>query len=138
MARPFRGQPGGILSLDALVEEHGEAIEYDIIAHGLRLRHLGSDVLSWRDLRAIIKWLPSGSALSRALDPSGQHWQLNQHLLADMVDSLRWLVWAKTEDARHGRGRPDPVPRPGVKSGRERIGTAVSIDRMNEFLDWSG
>ncbi|MFI6042281.1 DUF5361 domain-containing protein [Nocardia sp. NPDC051321] len=104
----------------------------------MRLSQLGTEVLGWRELKAIVKWLPADSALFRAMSPDGNHWQLTQHLLADMTDSLRWLVWAKTEDARNGRNRPERVPRPGVKSDRERIGTAVELGEMNEFLDWGG
>ncbi|MGV9676206.1 DUF5361 domain-containing protein [Nocardia sp. NPDC003482] len=136
MAVPLGGRPGGILSLDALLEEHGEAIEYDLITLGLRLSQLGEASLSWRDLRAIVRWLPADSALSRAANPEEHRWQLTQQLLADMTESLRWLVWSKTEDGARGRNMPDRIPRPGVRSHRERIGTAVDIDRMNDFLDW--
>ncbi|WP_052372591.1 DUF5361 domain-containing protein [Nocardia otitidiscaviarum] len=62
-------------------------------------------------------------------------WGLKEMLLADMVDSLRWLVWAKTKDAQKGRNRPKPVPRPGVAKP-ERIGEKASIADMNEFLGW--
>lgn len=93
-------------------------------------------MLGWRELKAIIRWLPAESALFRAMNPDSYRWQLDQFLLADITDSLRWLVWAKTDDARNGRNRPELVPRPGVKSSRERIGTATGIGEMNEFLNW--
>lgn len=137
MAHPLGSQPGGILSLDALVDEHSEAIEFDLITLGLRLRQLGTDVLGWSDLKAIVKCLPAQSALFRSMHPEAQHWQLEQYLLADMADCLRWLVWAKTDDARQGRNRPEPIPRPGMKSSRERVGTATGLDQMAEFLHWS-
>ncbi|MEU2256170.1 DUF5361 domain-containing protein [Nocardia xishanensis] len=85
----------------------------------------------------IVKCLPIDSALFRTMYPDHHRWQLNQHLLADVADSLRWMVWSKSEDAQQGRGRPEPIQRPGVKSNRERVGTAVGIDQMNRFLDWS-
>lgn len=62
-------------------------------------------------------------------------WGLPEMLAADIADSLRWLMWAKTPDAPKGRNRPKPIPRPGVK-GPERIGTATAIAEMNKFLDW--
>ncbi|TQM29861.1 DUF5361 domain-containing protein [Nocardia bhagyanarayanae] len=136
MANPFGGRPGGILSLDALLEEHTEAIEYDLITIGLRLRMLGTDDLSWRDLKALIKQAPADSALARSVYGEDHQWQLGQHLLADMADSLRWLVWSKTKAAQDGRDRPEPIPRPGVTRGVERIGTAASIEAMNDFLTW--
>ncbi|MEV0356368.1 DUF5361 domain-containing protein [Nocardia sp. NPDC050697] len=109
-----------------------------MITLGLRLRQLGTDDLSWRDLKVVVQGLPVGSALFRATHPDQHRWQLTEHLLADVADSLRWLVWAKSDDAQHGRGRPQPIRRPGVQDNRERVGTAVGIDQMNGFLNWSG
>lgn len=62
-------------------------------------------------------------------------WGLTEMLLADIVDSQRWQVWAKTKDGHKGRNRPKPVPRPGVPKP-ERIGVQASIADMNEFLGW--
>ncbi|MFC9966339.1 DUF5361 domain-containing protein [Nocardia ignorata] len=57
-------------------------------------------------------------------------------LMADIADSLRWLRWAKSKDAKHGRP-PKPIPRPGVNTGVEKLGTdPVPIAEMNEFLGW--
>lgn len=57
-------------------------------------------------------------------------------LAADIADSLRWLMWAKTKDAQKNRNPPAPIPRPGI-AGPERIGDEpVSLADMNEFLDW--
>ena len=138
MARPLGSEPGGILGREALLEEHGEAVEFDLIARGLRLRQLGTDVLSWRDLLAIIRWLPTDSALLRSMNPDADRWKLSQYLLADMTESLRWLMWSKTSDGQQGRNRPQPITRPGMKPDRERLGTATAIDQMNTFLEWGG
>ena len=40
-------------------------------------------------------------------------WADAEYIAAYMADLLAWLRWAKTEDAQHGRGMPDPLPRPG-------------------------
>ncbi|MGW2662802.1 DUF5361 domain-containing protein [Nocardia tengchongensis] len=136
MAYSLGDQPGGILSLAALLEEHSEAIEYDLIVLGLRLRDLGCPAFSWRDLKAIVNQASPDSALVRARFPEQQPWQLSQMLLADLVDTVRWVAWTKSTDARHNRNRPDPIPRPGIKSAVERIGTAVSAVDMNRFLGW--
>ncbi len=71
----------------------------------------------------------------RAQFPNDWRWQLSEQLLADAVESLRWLVWAKTKDAQHKRNMPKPIPRPGV-AGPERLGTAAPLDDMNAFLGW--
>lgn len=109
-------------------------MQADLIDRGLRLRHLGTEALTWADLNAVITCLPTESATFRAVTPDWM-WGVPEMLAADIADSLRWLVWAKTDDARKNRNRPKPVPRPGIK-GPERIGTRTSIADMNEFLDW--
>lgn len=72
----------------------------------------------------------------RAVSPDTWQWQLGEHLLADIADSLRWLVWSKTTAAQHNRNRPEPIPRPGVHAERERIGTATPLEEMNALLGW--
>ncbi|MGN2635339.1 DUF5361 domain-containing protein [Nocardia takedensis] len=92
--------------------------------------------MTWRDLKVVVACAPPDSALSRARRPDDHQWQLGQHLLADIADSLRWLVWAKTKDAQRGRNRPDRIPRPGLKSTAERYGSAAPLTDMNDFLGW--
>lgn len=60
-----------------------------------------------------MKHSPVESALVRAREPERSRWGVAEYLLAVIADSLRWLVWAKTKDAKRGRNRPKPVPRPG-------------------------
>ncbi|WP_067532091.1 DUF5361 domain-containing protein [Nocardia crassostreae] len=73
----------------------------------------------------------------RTLYPDQHQWPLEAQLLAEAVDTVRWLAWKKTDDARNGRNRPERIQRPGVGTDRERVGTATGVDRMNEFLGWS-
>ncbi|MFE3051605.1 DUF5361 domain-containing protein [Nocardia sp. NPDC059239] len=138
MAQALRYRSGGIVGLASLIDAYSEAIESDLIDRGLRLRQLGTDTLSWRDLKSVIAWAPAQSAIGRAIDPDSALWGLNEHLLADVADSLHWLVWAKTEDARKQppRNRPQQIPRPGVDNDRDRIGTPMSPEDMDAFLGW--
>lgn len=48
--------------------------------------------------------------------PDQVGWTLTNQLLASIVDVLRWLQWAKTEDGSKGRNMPEPIERPGVKA----------------------
>lgn len=61
-----------------------------------------------------MKHLPETSAYWRAREPEKARWGVSEYLLAAIADSLRWLVWAKTKDAKRNRNRPKPVPRPGA------------------------
>ncbi|MBL1072957.1 hypothetical protein JK358_00950 [Nocardia sp. 2] len=92
--------------------------------------------MTWNDLKAVIRWSPASSALTLATRPEDHRWQLDQHLLADIADSLRWLAWSKTTDARNGRNMPQRIQRPGVKPTTERIGSATKLADMQEFLGW--
>lgn len=139
MDRAFGYHAGGIVSLDVLIEAYRIPIEFDLIDRGLRLRDLGTDALTWGDLWAICKWAPTTSALARALHPEIGEWQLGEQLLADVADSLHWLVWSKTKDAqRSGARPPNRIPRPGVVDEHERIGTTqMSPAEMDKFLGWN-
>lgn len=86
--------------------------------------------LSWRRLGVLVRHLPPESATKTALrnaapeedlqqavsDAEREYgpWSQSEMLLAEMVDLLRWLQWAKTEAAEKKQPPPDPFPRPGV------------------------
>jgi hypothetical protein len=55
------------------------------------------------------------------MHPDEAGWTLTNMLLAAIADVLRWLQWAKTKDGQKGRGQPDPIPRPGVKSHKRAV-----------------
>lgn len=61
-----------------------------------------------------VRHLSLDSSLVRAMHPDRAGWSRTNMLLAEMVDSLHWLQWAKTKAGQKGRDRPALVPRPGV------------------------
>lgn len=71
-----------------------------------------------------------GTALFRALGGEKADWGIKEQLMAMQVDYLAWLVWAKTKDGQSGRNKPKPVPRPGVQSDDNQIGTAASLEEI--------
>lgn len=81
---------------------------------------------------------PPDSAIVRALAPEAAMWQLPEQLLAEIVDTLHWLKWAKTEAGQQGRDHPKPVPRPGVDTDEPigRKSDALPVDEMNDWLGW--
>lgn len=142
MGRGVAGDAGGIRALAELIGEHGQAIEADLIAVGLRLRWLGSELLTWRDLLVLVGSSRPDSALSQAMGIEHM-WGLREQLLAAAVDTLRVLAWQNTEDAQEGRTwtAPDPIPRPGVDPRGEHTvlggDEVLSIDDMRERLGMS-
>lgn len=137
MALRREGHGGGIAGLVELIEQHGEAVEYDLIALGLRLEWLGTKRLSWRDLWVILRQAHRGSALYRAEIGADHSWGLAEQLLAALVDEARTLMWSKTKDAKKGRNRPRPLPRPGVKTDEKYGKGAITTDAMDDWLGWS-
>ena len=108
-----------------------------MIDRGLRLRDLGSDRFTWGDLKAILAHLPQSSAYWRAREPEKSRWGVGEYLLASIADSLRWLVWAKTKDAKRRRNLPKPIPRPGAdKRSKGTFNGAVgrSVDEVKRLL----
>lgn len=104
---------------------------------GARLDQLGTDDLTWPDLAAVVTEAPGDSALVRALNPD-VHWGLTELLLAEAVDTLHWLQWSKTKDAKWGWNKPKPVPRPGVDTSEyEVIGEATDMDELDKALGWA-
>ncbi|MBF6459801.1 hypothetical protein IU433_12215 [Nocardia puris] len=103
---------------------------------GLRLRQLGTDELTWRDLKVIIKHLPDDAALRRAIHPDSG-WGIAELLLAQIADKANWLAWTKTKAAQKGRGAPKPIPRPGVEPVEKIGNTVMTLDQAEAFLGYS-
>lgn len=107
--------------LVALRRKHGGALRADFQRfYGLNLDGLGRSfaVLHAADLAA---HLPPDSAVGRAMNPD-HAWGVAEHLQALTVDALRLLVWMQSTDGSKNRNRPKPIPRPGVKQGKQRVG----------------
>jgi len=125
---------GGITSLVAFLEEHGEAVEADLAFRQIDLRHLGTPRLSWRRLRILIEALSltPGTLLYRRL--SGDDWTLEQHLLALIVDRLAVANWQRSKEGQKGTRRPKPIS-PLARQGGVKYGkTEHDPDRVKNML----
>lgn len=83
--------------------------------------------------------LPRESVTWQAAHTDYALWGLTEQLLADAVDQLRWLRWAKTKDGSKNRRPPKPIPRPGVgkdTKARKFGADPVPLDELAEFLGW--
>lgn len=112
-----------------------EAIRYDLLTLGLRLRDLGTAQLTWADLLAVCRQSPHGSALQRALQPEDAPWGLTEQLLALIADVVSMQFWA--DHNRRRSQRPKAIPRPGVsEKNRQTYGDADDAMSMDEFDAW--
>lgn len=109
--------------LGALVDEHAEALEADL------LRHYGVDLLDWhrgtlssRRLRVLTEHLPADSSFARAVHGEQADWTVTDHLLAAVVDHLAVANWmfatVNRDEDTDPAPYPEPLPRPGDDSGR--------------------
>lgn len=130
--------PSGLLKilevLDVL-DDHADPVAYDLIGHGLRLRDLGTERLSWGDLYTILSQQPDTSALFRARNPDA-HWGLTEQLLALATDALHVANWQRSGGKK--RDFPKPIPRPGVTPSETTYGKgALPYDEMAAWLGWN-
>lgn len=126
---------GKIASIQRLIEKHSDAVEFDLIKLGLRLRDCPSESFNWRDLWVIVTNAPQDSSTFSAVNTDAAGWTKTNMLLADIADATSWLVWAKTKAASKGGTPPDRIPRPGVKRNLPRDGSKVKpapLQRIRE------
>ena len=107
-----------------------------MIALGYRVADVPG-VLSWADLRDIIKFQPATSALYREMNPDAAPWGLSEHLLAVVADAVIAGNWMQSRDGQKNRNRPKPIMRPGVVPEHKKFGgQAESIGAIRGWLGW--
>ena len=136
-----RRDAGGIAELARIIEEHGPALDYDLLTRTrYDLRDVGG-ALSWGALRHFVQYLPRDSALSRELMPptDAERWtngEATASLLADLFDLVAML---RSEVLAKGSGKkpkhPRPYPRPGTKPKNTRHVGSKPIP-IAKFEEW--
>ena len=126
------------MSLTKFIDEHGEALTYDLMT---RTHYTIDDIggaLSWRSLYSFIKFLGTDSALARDLDKS-TGWETTiktNAILADIYDLLH-VINAHLVKVGGGKTKKiNPYPRPGGDEDKKRkIGKdAVPVTDLREWI----
>ena len=132
MERQVEHGPREFLSLVRLSREHSEALEFDLIKLGLRLRDAGSLEFNWRDLWVICRRLGRDSELYKSMNPDDDtSWSVTDYLLAMVADNTSFRLY----QAAGGKGKkPKPVPRPG--DVKQYGGDALPVTDMQDWLGW--
>lgn len=113
-------------------------MEYECIRLGVRLRWLGTDRLTWRDLALIINFAPRESPLAREVEPEKALWGLTDQLMAATVDQLRVANWQR--GGAKGE-RPKPLRRPGIGDDKpdqkqRRFGGGMNVMTLEQAKVW--
>lgn len=135
-----RCEVGGIISLASFVDEHAEALNYDLMTRThYDLDDLGGS-LSWRSLYSFIKNVGGNSALARDLDKAtGWDETLKTNaILADIYDLLQVIHADLISFASRGKKKVKikPYPRPGADEDKKRrIGKgAMSVSDLRNWI----
>lgn len=135
MAEDFGGEPGGILGLLRLVDAHREAIEYELLRAGLRLRDLGTEQFNWRDLFVLVRaWQKQPhNALAEAVHKHPV-WTIGEQLLAILVDLTGHGNWQRLK--KRFAPKPKRLPRPWEKQNTRQLGSdPIPISQFDDWWD---
>lgn len=123
-----------------MIDDHREAIEYDLLTRtGYTLDDVGGR-LSWSALYSFVKNLGGDSATARSLKKS-TGWETTlktNEILADLFDQLRIIDIHLVRFISGGKTRPKfkPYPRPGKDDNTKRqIGKgAMPYNKLREWI----
>lgn len=136
MAGGQRSRTGGILGLllDVLQEPaRRSALQYDLLRAGLSLDDLGSEALTWYDLRVFVRHVQTSPDSALGLELRGHAvWSVEAQLLATIADSLAWANWQRA--GKKNAPKPKPLERPWLKAKGQKFGKDAIP--LSEFDDW--
>jgi hypothetical protein len=132
VAEGLRCEAGGIFGLLDLVDEHREAIEFELIQIGRDLDQLGTPALSWRDLYVLVRrWQKTpGNAFAESVHGHAvPSW--SEQVLALIVDALHGIAFI----LKRGKGqRPKRLQRWWEKRRVQRFGREPIA--LSQFDAW--
>jgi hypothetical protein len=80
-------------------------------------------------------YLPEDGAVAAVTNGGIRQWKVSDYIAADQANSLRWLVWAKTKDAQHGRNKPKMIEPPVHRQANVPKDTvSLSTDEVAQIL----
>lgn len=100
----------------------------------MRWRHLGTDALSWRDLKVIVAEAPIDSALTRARNPDAHEAQLRILALLHYQAAVANVQRGNASGASASDFPPVPE---FADDTRTRIGSnPIPLDELDAWLGW--
>lgn len=126
-----------MISLARFVNEHYEAVDYDLLTKtGLSLSDVGGR-LTWSALYSFITKNDNG-ALLRELNPELSIWDSTAKTNAILADIFDMLAAINANLCAKGSGkrpkRPKPYPRPKETKVERKIGKPMPIDELHKRI----
>ncbi len=138
MARRVGGQPGGIRGLLELIDQHREALEFELIREGLRLRDLPSEAFDWRDLYVLVRrWQKTpGNAFAASVNDGVEVPSWGEQVLALAYDALQGIAFI----LKRGKGqRPKRLTRWWEKRREQKFGSdPIPLSQFDDWWDSAG
>jgi hypothetical protein len=135
-----RDHPGGIVGLLDFVEDHRQAVEFELIKLGLRWDDIGTARLRWSLLLAIVQQSGLDSAIARDVHGAlAIQWApILPQLIAALIDTTSVTNFYLRQLGGDERATPpEPFPRPGVEPKvPEWSGTPRTMEEMDQLLGW--
>lgn len=127
-----------MICLASYIQEHSEAINYDLLT---KTGHELSDVgrgLSWSALDSFIRNSPPDGALMREIRPDLYQWTTPAKTNAILADIYDMLAAINSNLCAKGSGKkakkPKPYPRPGKNSSARKVGTALPVSELHKRI----
>lgn len=132
-----RGDPGGILALVDLIDEHPTQVEYELLRFGQRLRWFPTPTFSWGDLLVVLVHAPEDSPLKRALAECGH--STSEHLQLLLHHALAGANWQRGDGKERDRPKlPDCMLPPELRPEVKQLGDArMTLDEAADWLGWN-
>lgn len=130
MAGGLGGEPGGIVGLLDLIEEHRGPLEYDWRARfGLPLSVVGTDAMTWGEAARLVTILASDPSSMTAASVGGWDYPTTREALV-MMDLFDLQHMSKSKK------KPKPYPRPWkAAAARTRVGrTSMTTEQIDAVL----
>jgi hypothetical protein len=119
-----RPRAGGILGLQLEILSDPDrrlALQADLLRIGRSLDDLGSEALTWYDLRALVRQLQGSTDSELAAAILGYHpWSVEAQLLAIIADTEAMGNWQRA--GKKNAPKPKPIERPWLKSKGQTLG----------------
>ena len=123
---------GGIISLAQFIDEHAEALNFDLLTKtSYTLDDVGG-ALSWSALNSFVRNLDSSSALARDLgvQTGWENTLTTNQILADIYDLLQVIAIMVSRKKKQIK----PYPRPGAKETRKFGKGALPVNDLHQWI----